>query len=77
MKQRAWENRWQLMLGVNVAVLVGDLIFKITLKPYVPYLHLLADYHFGFTKRALIAELVSLFIDKVPLWLVYALGGTV
>ncbi len=77
MNLRIWESRWQLMLGVNAAVLIGDFLYKITLKPYIPYLHLLVDYHFGFTKRALIGALVSLFIDKVPLWLVYALGSAV
>ena len=34
------------------------------LPPYVPYIHLLVDYHFGFTKRALIGAVVSLFIAK-------------
>ncbi|MBI5261616.1 MAG: hypothetical protein HY852_07340 [Bradyrhizobium sp.] len=77
MKLRVLENRWQLMLAVNVAVLFGDFLYKVTLKPYVPYLHLLVDYHFGFTKRALIGALVSTFVDKVPLWLVYALGGII
>ena len=46
-------------------------------RPYVPYIHLLVDYHFGFTKRALIGAVVSLFTDKVPVWLVFALGGAV
>ena len=46
-------------------------------EPYVPYIHLLVDYHFGFTKRALIGAVVSLFAEKVPVWLVFALSGTV
>jgi hypothetical protein len=65
------------MLAVNVAVFVGVFLYKITLPPYVPYIHLLVDYHFGFTKRALIGAIVSLFTDKVPVWLVYALGAVV
>jgi hypothetical protein len=65
------------MLGVNAAVLIGVFLHKITFQPYVPYLHLLVDYHFGFTKRALIGAIVSLFTDKVPVWLVFALGGAV
>ncbi len=65
------------MLGVNVAVLVGVFLHKIALPPYVPYIHLLVDYHFGFTKRALIGAIVSLFTAKVPVWLVFALAGTV
>jgi hypothetical protein len=65
------------MLAVNAAVLVGVFLYKITLPPYVPYIHLLADYHFGFTKRALIGAVVSLFSREVPVWLVFALGGAV
>jgi hypothetical protein len=63
------------MLAVNVAVLTGVFLYKITLPPYVPYIHLLVDYHFGFTKRALIGAIVALFSAKVPVWLVFALGG--
>jgi hypothetical protein len=63
------------MLAVNAAVLVGVFLYKLTREPYVPYIHLLVDYHFGFTKRALIGEVVSLFFSKVPVWLVFALGG--
>ena len=74
---RVWENPWRLMLAVNAAVLIGVFLHKITLPPYVPYIHLLVDYHFGFTKRALIGAVVSLFTAKVPVWLVFALGGTV
>src|SRR6202000_169802 len=72
---RLWENPWRLMLAVNVAVAIGVLLHKITLPPFVPYIHLLVDYHFGFTKRALIGAIVSLFSAKVPVWLVFALGG--
>jgi hypothetical protein len=77
MNSRVWENPWRLMLAVNVAVFFGVFLHKITLPPYVPYIHLLVDYHFGFTKRALIGALVSLFTDKVPVWLVFALGGAI
>ncbi len=65
------------MLAVNVAVLAGVFLYKITREPYVPYIHLLVDYHFGFTKRALIGATVSLFFAKVPVWLVFALSGAV
>jgi hypothetical protein len=71
------QNPWRVMLAVNVAVIIGVLIHKITLPPYVPYIHLLVDYHFGLVKRALIGAIVSLFTEKVPLWLVFALGGAV
>lgn len=76
-----WQDRphlpWRLMLAVNAAVLVGVFLHKIALPPFVPYIHLLVDYHYGFTKRALIGAIVSLFTDKVPVWLVFALAGTV
>ena len=65
------------MIAVNAAVALGVLLHKITLPPFVPYIHLLVDYHFGFTKRALIGATVSLFAAKVPVWLVFALGGAV
>jgi hypothetical protein len=77
MNLRMRENPWRLMLAVNVAVLVGVFLYKITREPYVPYIHLLVDYHFGFTKRALIGAAVSLFFAKVPVWLVFALSGAV
>jgi hypothetical protein len=77
MNLRLWENPWRLMLAVNGAVLVGVFWHKVTLPPYVPYIHLLIDYHFGFIKRALIGAIVSLFTAKVPVWLVFALGGMV
>src|SRR6266853_2938220 len=74
---RMRENPWRLMLAVNIAGLFGVFFYKITREPYVPYIHLLVDYHFGFTKRALIGAIVSLFFAKVPVWLVFALGGGV
>jgi hypothetical protein len=77
MNLRVLENPWRLMLAVNAAVLIGVFLYKITLPPYVPYVHLLVDYHFGFTKRALIGAVVSLFFSKIPVWLVFALGGMV
>jgi hypothetical protein len=57
--------------------MIGVFLFKITRDPFVPYIHLLVDYHFGFTKRALIGAVVGLFFTKVPVWLVFALSGTV
>jgi hypothetical protein len=73
----AWQNPWRVMLVVNVAVVIGVFWHKILLPPFVPYIHLLVDYHFGFIKRALIGAVVSLFIAKVPVWLVFALAGAV
>jgi hypothetical protein len=65
------------MLAVNAAVFFGVFLHKTSLPPHVPYIHLLVDYHFGFTKRALIGAIISLFDAKVPVWLVFALGGAV
>lgn len=71
-----WQkNPWPLLLAINAAVIVGVFIHKILLPPYVPYIHLLVDYRFGFIKRALIGAIVSLFVAKVPVWLVFAIGG--
>jgi hypothetical protein len=77
MKLRMRENPWRLMLAVNVAVLIGVFFYKVAREPYVPYIQLLVDYHFGFTKRALIGAVVSLFFSSVPVWLVFALSGAV
>src|SRR6202048_1034732 len=74
---RLRENPWPPMIAANVAVLIGVFLYKITREPFVPYIHLLVDYHFGFTKRALIGAIVALFFSKVPVWLVFALGGAV
>jgi hypothetical protein len=75
MNLHLWQNPWRVMLAINVAVAIGLFLHKITLPPYVPYIHLLVDYHFGFTKRALIGAIAGLFVAKVPVWLVFALGG--
>src|ERR1700679_965841 len=77
MNLRVRENPWRLMLAVNVAVVLGVFLYKLTREPYVPYIHLLVDYHFGFTHRALIGATVSVFFAKVPVGLVFALSGTV
>jgi len=77
MNLRVWENPWRLMLAVNAAVLFGVFLHKISLPPYVPYIHLLVDYHFGFTKRALIGAIISLFEARVPVWLVFGLSGAI
>lgn len=68
-------NSWRLLLAINIVVVLGVFVHKIRLPPYVPYIHLLVDYHFGFIKRALIGATVALFADKVPVWSVFAIGG--
>jgi len=77
MNLRGLKSPWRLMLAVNGAVLIGVFLYKIALPPYVPYIHLLVDYHFGFIKRALIGAVIALFTSKVPVWLVFALSGVV
>ena len=77
MRLEALKKPWRLMLAVNGAVMIGVFLYKTQSPPYVPYIHLLVDYHFGFTKRALIGALVGLFTTKVPVWLVFAIGGLI
>ncbi len=77
MNLRMREKPWRLMLAVNVAVMIGVFLYKLPRAPYVPYIHLLVDYHFGFTKRALIGAVVALLFAKIPVWLVFALAGGV
>ncbi|WP_315813453.1 hypothetical protein [Bradyrhizobium sp. SZCCHNR2028] len=73
----AYNKHWQAMLAVNAAVMLGVFLHKLTLPPYIPYIHLLVDYHHGFIKRALVGAIVGLFTAKVPVWLVFAIGGSV
>ena len=77
LRSRVLDNSWRLMIAINIVVVIAVFFEKIGRPPYVPYIHLLVDYRFGFTKRALIGSLVSPFFDKVPVWLVFALGGAV
>jgi len=72
---RILQNPWRLLLAINAALIVGVFVHKSQLPPYVPYIHLLVDYHLGFIKRALIGAVVALFTAKVPVWLVFAIGG--
>ncbi|MBX9710373.1 MAG: hypothetical protein K2X60_05005 [Xanthobacteraceae bacterium] len=71
-------NPWRWLLGFNVLIIVISLVVKVAYDlPNLTYIHLLVDYHFGFAKRALIGELLSLFMSNVPPWMVFALGGTI
>jgi hypothetical protein len=70
---RAW--RW--MLAVDCAIIPLLFVYKLFFHvPQIEYMHLLATYHFGFTKRALVGTVVSWFADRVPIWSVYAIGVT-
>jgi hypothetical protein len=74
----SWSKHWRRLIAINVALLVGYLIYKaIRDNPPYPYIHLLVDYHFGLTKRALIGAMISQFTTKVPVWLVFALGSAI
>ena len=67
---------WRRLIAINAAIILGYAIYKIVHDvPDIEYVHLLVDYHFGFTKRALIGALISFGTDRVPPWLVYGLGG--
>ncbi len=69
---------WRLLIVINAGVILGYANYKIVHDiPDVEYVHLLVNYHFGFAKRALIGATVSLFTDRVPPWMVYALGATI
>ncbi len=72
---RVRKSPWRLMIAANIAIVTGVLLYKLARPPYVPYIHLLVDYHFGFTKRALIGATVALFLAKIPVWFVFALGA--
>ena len=69
---------WRRMIAIDVAIMLGLFVYKILYYvPTVPYLHLIIDYHFGFTKRALVDTLLSFILPVVPVWFVFVLGGAV
>jgi hypothetical protein len=71
-------NPWRQMVVVNAGVMAALTIYKLLADfPFLQYLHLIVDYQFGFTKRALIGAIVAQFIQVVPLGLVYVLGVTI
>jgi len=70
-------HHWRALIAINVIVIVVSAAVKSTDVGSTPYAHLLIDYHhFGFVKRALVGEIVSLFMDKVPPSMVLWLGGS-
>ena len=67
---------WRWMLAVDFAIMPALFFYKLFYStPQIGYIHLLATYHFGFAKRALVGTVVSWFADRVPIWYVYAIGG--
>lgn len=72
------KNWWRWLIAINLGILVIGVLMKVVNDvPNLTYIHLLVDYHFGFIKRALIGELLSLFMDKVPPSAVFALGSAI
>ena len=56
------------MIAVNVALMAGLVFYKFYFgNPLVQYTYLLADYHFGFMKRALLGTILALFEDKTAI----------
>lgn len=66
------------MIAVNLAVMAGLVIYKFYFgNPLVQYSYLLADYHFGFMKRALLGAILALFQDKIAISEVFIIALTV
>jgi hypothetical protein len=67
---------WRWMLAVDAVIAIGGILSTVFVDSprYPGYMHLLVTYHFGFVRRALIGTILSAFIDKVPLWYVYAIA---
>lgn len=76
--QRSAMKQWRWMLAISSAIALGALIDTVFIETprYPLYMHLLVTYHFGFVRRALVGEIVSLFTDVVHNWYVYAIAVT-
>jgi hypothetical protein len=75
-KHHAANAPWRLMLAIDCIIAVGGILFTLFVDaPRLPsYMQLLVTYHFGFIRRAFAGAILSLFVDVVPLWYVYALA---
>lgn len=63
------------MIVANIVVVTLSYCYKIFLTyPGEQYTQLLADYHYGFTKRALIGWIVSLGFPVLPYWAPFVTG---
>ena len=58
---------WSWMVAVNIAVMAALVAYKFYDYPIIQYSFLLANYHFGFMKRALLGSVLALFEDKTRL----------
>ena len=69
---------WRQMAATNIVVAAALLVYKVGWSyPGEQYTQLLMDYHYGFTKRALIGFVVSLAFPVIPPWSPFVLGGIV
>ncbi len=68
---------WRRLIVINIGIFVCYTIYKLS-RDFLslPYIHFLVDYHFGFTRRALVGAVTSFFLDKIPPWLPWATGLT-
>ena len=68
------EKLWAAMIGINVTLLIGLVFYKISREPpVIQYSYLLATYHFGFVKRALLGAILALFEPTpgiVAVWII-------
>lgn len=66
---------WRRMIVANVIVTTLLFVYKTTRTyPGEQYTQLLADYHFGFTRRALIGAIVGFGFPVLPWWAPYVVG---
>lgn len=67
-------SQWLMMLALNAMLMIALYIYKLLYNiPGEVYTQLLADYHFGFIKRALLGALTGLF-PTLPVWSPYVHG---
>jgi hypothetical protein len=69
----AFDRRpWLVMLAVNAALMAALVIYKYNADyPVIQYSYLLATYHFGFMKRAMLGSVFALFGDRLPIAAVF------
>jgi hypothetical protein len=58
---------WSWMIAVNAAVMAALVLYKYYDYPIIQYSFLLANYHFGFMKRALLGSVLALFENQTGL----------
>ena len=68
-------SQWLMMLALNAMLMIALYIYKLLYNiPGEVYTQLLADYHFGFIKRALLGALTGLLFPTLPVWSPYVHG---